>query len=233
MNIWQIQQDLLDIFNELEENGGELTSELEEKLNITQSEFKNKIENYLYVIKQTESDINACDTEAKRLTALKKSKQNTVDRIKSVMAKAIEQFGDENKSGNRFIDLGTAKITVRKSDKVIVNDDFAATLVDSTFTEIRSVAFTKELQSNDLKDLLTVPENKLDGVTATISIDVPLKDLYKDNGDAFIKSIFAYREDFKVKANISKTELKANLEDNPNAYPELAHLEQNKTLTIK
>ena len=233
MNIWQIQQELLDIFNELEENGGELTPELEDKLNITQSEFKNKIENYLYVIKKTESDINACDAEAKRLTALKKSKQNTIDRIKSVMAKAIEQFGDENKSGNRFIDLGTAKITVRKSDKVIVNDDFAATLVDSTFTEIRSVAFTKELQSNDLKDLLTVPENKLDGVTANISIDVPLKDLYKDDGDAFIKSIFAYGKYFKVKANISKTELKANLEDNPNAYPELAHLEQNKTLTIK
>ena len=233
MNIWQIQQELLDIFNELEENGGELTPELEDKLNITQSEFKNKIENYLYVIKKTESDINACDAEAKRLTALKKSKQNTVDRIKSVMAKAIEQFGDENKSGNRFIDLGTAKITVRKSDKVIVNDDFAAKLVDSTFTEIRSVAFTKELQSNDLKDLLTVPENKLDGVTANISIDVPLKDLYKDDGDAFIKSIFAYGKYFKVKANISKTELKANLEDNPNAYPELAHLEQNKTLIMK
>ena len=233
MNIWQIQQELLDIFNELEENGGELTPELEDKLNITQSEFKNKIENYLYVIKKTESDINACDAEAKRLTALKKSKQNTIDRIKSIMAKAIEQFGDENKSGNRFIDLGTAKITVRKSDKVIVNDDFAAKLVDSTFTEIRSVAFTKELQSNDLKDLLTVPENKLDGVTANISIDVPLKDLYKDDGDAFIKSIFAYGKYFKVKANISKTELKANLEDNPNAYPELARLEQNKTLTIK
>ena len=233
MNIWQIQQELLDIFNELEENGGELTPELEDKLNITQSEFKNKIENYLYVIKKTESDINACDAEAKRLTALKKSKQNTVDRIKSVMAKAIEQFGDENKNGNKFIDLGTAKITVRTSDKVIVNDDFAEHLVNSTFDEVRSMVFTKELQSNDLKDLLTIPENKLDGVTANISIDVPLKDLYKDNGDAFIKSIFAYGKYFKVKTNISKTELKANLEDNPNAYPELAHLEQNKTLTIK
>lgn len=233
MNIWQIQQDLLDIFNELEENGGELTPELEDKLNITQSEFKNKIENYLYVIKKTESDINACDAEAKRLIALKKSKQNTVDRIKSVIAKAIEQFGDENKNGNRFIDLGTAKITVRTSNKVIVNDDFAENLVNSTFDEVRSMVFTKELQSNDLKDLLTVPENKLDGVTANISIDVPLKDLYKDNGDAFIKSIFAYGKYFKVKANINKTELKANLEDNSNAYPELAHLEQNKTLIIR
>ena len=233
MNIWQIQQDLLDIFNELEENGGELTPELEDKLNITQSEFKNKIENYLYVIKKTESDINACDAEAKRLIALKKSKQNTVDRIKSVIAKAIEQFGDKNKNGNKFIDLGTAKITVRTSDKVIVNDDFAENLVNNTFDEVRSMVFTKELQSNDLKDLLTVPENKLDGVTANISIDVPLKDLYKDNGDAFIKSIFAYGKYFKVKANINKTELKANLEDNSNAYPELAHLEQNKTLIIR
>ena len=233
MNIWQIQQDLLDIFNELEENGGELTPELEDKLNITQSEFKNKIENYLYVIKQTESDINACDAEAKRLTALKKSKQNTIDRIKSVMAKAIEQFGDENKNGNKFIDLGTAKITVRTSNKVIVNDDFAENLVNNTFDEVRSMVFTKELQSNDLKDLLIIPENEIDGVTATISIDVPLKDLYEANGDSFIKSIFAYGKDFKAKANISKTELKANLEDNPNAYPELAHLEQNKTLIIK
>lgn len=233
MNIWQIQQDLIDIFNELEENGGELTPELEDKLNITQSEFKNKIENYLYVIKKTESDINACDAEAKRLTAIKKSKQNTVDRIKSVIAKAIEQFGDENKNGNKFIDLGTAKITVRTSDKVIVNDDFAENLVNSTFDEVRSMVFTKELQSNDLKDLLTIPENKLDGVTANISIDVPLKDLYKNDGDAFIKSIFAYGKYFKVKSNINKTELKANLADNPNAYPELAHLEQNKTLIIK
>ena len=233
MNIWQIQQDLLDIFNELEENGGELTPELEDRLTITQSEFKNKIENYLCVIKQTESDINACDAEAKRLTALKKSKQNTVDKLKFVMAQAIEQFGDENKTGNKFIDLGTAKITVRKSDKVIVNDEFATNLVDSTFNEVRSVAFSKELQDNDLKDLLTVPENKLNGVTATISIDIPLKDLYEANGNAFIKSIFTYGKDFKAKANISKTELKANLEDNPNAYPELAHLEQNKTLIIK
>ena len=233
MNIWQIQQDLLDIFNELEENGGELTPEREDKLNITQSEFKNKIENYLYVIKQTESDINACDAEVKRLTALKKSKQNTIDRIKSIMVKAIEQFGDENKNGNKFIDLGTAKITVRTSDKVIIDNIFAENLIYSVFTEIRCAEYTKELQSNDLKDLITVPENKLDGITATISIDVPLKDLYKDNGDAFIKSIFAYKKDFKIKANISKTELKANLEDNPNAYPDFANLEQNKTLIIK
>ena len=33
-NIYQIKQDLLSIFDELVENGGELTPELEEQLNI-------------------------------------------------------------------------------------------------------------------------------------------------------------------------------------------------------
>ena len=34
-NIYNIQQYLFSIFDELEENGGELTPELEEQLNIT------------------------------------------------------------------------------------------------------------------------------------------------------------------------------------------------------
>ena len=40
MNIWQIQQELLSIFDELEENGGELTEELEQQLAISQEDFR-------------------------------------------------------------------------------------------------------------------------------------------------------------------------------------------------
>ena len=39
MNIYEISQALLDIYNELEENGGELTEELEKALTITQADF--------------------------------------------------------------------------------------------------------------------------------------------------------------------------------------------------
>lgn len=233
MNIWQIQQDLLDIFDELEENGGELTEELENKLAITQEEFKNKVTNYLNVVKQLESDVNACDAEVKRLNTIKKNKQNTIDRLKSIVALAIDKFGDENKNGNRFIDLGTSKVTVRTSDKVVVNDDYVSSFIDSTFTEIRSVAYSRELRTNTIKDLITVPENKLEGITATISVDVPLKDLYNEKGDSFIKSVFEYGRNFKTKPNVSKTELKSTLVDNPEACPEVAHLEKSKTIIIK
>ena len=63
MNIFQISQDLLDVFQELEDNGGELTEELEAKLSVSQADFKTKLDSYTKVIKNAESDINACDLE--------------------------------------------------------------------------------------------------------------------------------------------------------------------------
>ena len=85
MNIWQIQQNLLDIFNELEENGGELTEELEQQLAISQEDFRSKVENYTNVIKSVKADIAAIDQESKRLAELKKSKNGIIDRLTKVL----------------------------------------------------------------------------------------------------------------------------------------------------
>ena len=76
MNIWQIQQDLLDIFNELEDNGGELTPELEEKLAVTQEDFKNKIKSYGEVIKSLKGEIDTIDKEIARLKEEKKQEES-------------------------------------------------------------------------------------------------------------------------------------------------------------
>ena len=46
-NIYNITAELEDIFLELEENDGELTPELEERLAITQDNLKEKLNNYL------------------------------------------------------------------------------------------------------------------------------------------------------------------------------------------
>ena len=60
MNIFEISKELESVFDELEENGGELTEELEEKLSISQDEFRSKVDAYLSVIRHTESDIDCC-----------------------------------------------------------------------------------------------------------------------------------------------------------------------------
>lgn len=45
-SIYNITTELEDIFLELEENGGELTPELEERLTITQDNLKSKLDSY-------------------------------------------------------------------------------------------------------------------------------------------------------------------------------------------
>lgn len=122
-NIFNIQQELFDIFNQIEENEGELTPELEESLKITQDEFKDKIKAYTAVVKQLEVDLAAIKDEKARLDSLKKSKEKTIERLKNVMRDAIMYFGDTSKSGTKFIDYGTGKVSLRKSESIELDDD--------------------------------------------------------------------------------------------------------------
>lgn len=233
MNIFEISKDIESVFEELEENGGELTDELEEKLSISQDEFRSKVDAYLSVIRHTESDVDCCDKEIKRLQAVKKTKQNSIERLKNILIWAIDKFGEVNKSGNKYIDLGTSKITIKSSNKVIINEEYADDIIASTFAELREANYTNELYDNPIKDLITTPENKLNGITTTILVDIPLEDLVKDKGDSFIKSLFDYDASFKVKANISKSLLKDKLNEDAEAYKDLAHIENTKSLLIK
>lgn len=233
MNIFEISKDIESVFEELEENGGELTDELVEKLSISQDEFRSKVDAYLSVIRHTESDVDCCDKEIKRLQAVKKTKQNSIERLKNILIWAIDKFGEVNKSGNKYIDLGTSKVTIKSSNKVVVNEEYADDIIASTFAELRESNYTRELCDNHIKDLITTPENKLGGITTTILVDIPLEDLYKDKGDSFIKSLFNYDASFKVKANISKSLLKDKLIEDYDSYKDLAHIENTKSLLIK
>ena len=112
-SIYNIQQDLLEIFDQIEANEGEITPELEEQLNITQEQFKSKIKDYSNVIKMLETDIAAIKEEKARLSDLQKSKEKNIERLKKIMVEAIENFGDTTKTGGKYVDYGTGKVSVR------------------------------------------------------------------------------------------------------------------------
>lgn len=57
-SIYNITAELEDIFLELEENGGELTPELEERLAITQDNLKEKLNNCRKVYTMLNLDLN-------------------------------------------------------------------------------------------------------------------------------------------------------------------------------
>ena len=231
-NIFQISQDLLAVFQELEDNGGELTDELEAKLTVSQADFKTKIKSYTDVIKYTEGDIKLIDEEISRLKELKESKKKAIARLEKIVIWAIGMFGEANKSGNKFVDFGTGKVSVRNTEKVEVDDEFAEDAVNKFMEQIREIAFTGELENNEIEDLVTLPDDVIYGVTAKISVDVPLKDFYGSAGN-ILRALYDSKKVFKYAPSINKTELKTALKDNPEAYPMLAHLVPNQTLTIK
>lgn len=231
-NIFQISQDLLAVCQELEDNGGELTDELEAKLTVSQADFKTKIKSYTDVIKYTEGDIKLIDEEISRLKELKESKKKAIARLEKIVIWAIGMFGEANKSGNKFVDFGTGKVSIRNTEKVEVDDEFAEDAVNKFMEQIREIAFTGELDNNEIEDLVTLPDDVINGVTAKISVDVPLKEFYGSAGN-ILRALYDSKKVFKYAPSINKTELKTALKDNPEAYPMLAHLVPNQTLTIK
>lgn len=115
MNLFNIEQELVDIFNELEDNGGELTPELEEKLKILEGDFKEKLSAYVNVVNKYKSDIDACKKEKSRIDLIKKTKENVIERLNKAMLFAVENFGDTGKSGNKVVDLPTCKLYTKQS----------------------------------------------------------------------------------------------------------------------
>lgn len=238
MNIFKLQQELLSIFNEIEDNYGEITEELSEKLKITQDNLKSKIESYTNVIKSIKSDINLIDEEAKRLADLKKSKNKLIDKLSSIIVEAIDLFGDEDKRGVKSVDYGTGRVAIRRSTKLELNDDKLSLMAE----EYKSILQNEVLLGNAsttenisyeefIERVQDINKEDINQSTFNVSINVNLKKLL-DN-DLFnifrhIQSDITYVE---ISPKIDKTVLKGKLAEDSNLT--IGKLVQNKSLTIK
>lgn len=253
-NIYNLKVELLDIFSELEENGGELTPELEEQLAITQQDFNNKIKSYTEVIKLLKADCSSIDEEVKRLRELKVSKQNTIDRITKIVIEAISLFGDTNKSGVKYIDYGTGKVSIRRSKSVEVDEHKVNVITDSFKSIISALIFNNQLKVVDGIDEnlleVTAKDNKefISGEEISVPVEFTKEDLnafdgkisFKANfgkllnGDYF-KALKAIVENIgtpEIEASISKADIKTSLsEENSNIT--IGNIVENKSLTIK
>ena len=115
LNIYQIEQAYIGLADQL--TNDEVTPELEAQLAITESQMQEKGRNYGYVIKSLETDCDVIDVEIKRLSALKKVRQNAADRLKTTLSDAMKLFGIYE------IKTPTLRISFRKSKSIeIVNE---------------------------------------------------------------------------------------------------------------
>jgi len=114
-SLFNITAEALQLASALEE--GEITAELETSLVINQEELQQKAINYAYVIKTVEYDISAIDEELRRLQAVKKAKNNVIDRMKESVVNAMGIYGMEK------ISSPTMNLSLRKSESIqIINE---------------------------------------------------------------------------------------------------------------
>lgn len=116
MNIYQIQNEHQLLINQLIENEGEITPEMELALQINKEQLESKSVDYCYIIKQFDAECDIIDNEIKRLQQAKKVRENTIERLKQTLTNAMNTF-EVNE-----IKTPLVKLSFRKSESVIVYD---------------------------------------------------------------------------------------------------------------
>ena len=109
MKLYEIEKAQLDVIEQLVNNGGELTPEIETALALNQENLTTKGTNYGLVVKQIEGECDIIDTEIARLKALKDARLKAVDSLKQNLSRAMQLFGIEE------IKSPLLKINFRKS----------------------------------------------------------------------------------------------------------------------
>lgn len=148
VSLYNIQNEYLQIVDTLIENGGEITAEIENEIQITKEQLQTKGVCYGFIVKQLESENEMIDNEIDRLTKLKKSRTNSIARLKINLSTAMQIFEVEK------LETPLIKICFQNSKSVEVSD---INLLDTKFKKTSvpvvsadKVAIKKAIENNEV-----------------------------------------------------------------------------------
>lgn len=251
-SIFDIDRELYALYDEIEEAGGEITPEIEEKLELNGQEMTNKVRSITNFINSLNADILAIKSETDRLAKLKKSKENTIKGLTNLVLFAIKKYGKEDKNGKKWIDWGTGKVTIRKSETIKVNSKKLDAINDMLKVTFANGIYTGTLNQNSSVDeqaLLDAIVNTakesgdyecseieiedLDDVNIEVTVPVKLTDLLKGDGYQLMTNVGAVNRDgWKFKPSIDKKLMKVKIKDD-GCVSNIAEIVENDNLTIK
>ena len=117
LTLYAISEQQREIESLLQETGGEITPEIEALLAVNEGNFVEKSRDYGYAILRYKAMINAVKAEKERLDGIKKYAENAVARMEERLVEAMLLFGKPK------VELDTMKLSLRKSDRVVVDDE--------------------------------------------------------------------------------------------------------------
>lgn len=128
--LYSINEQYLDLLRQIEENGGEVTPELEEQLAINEADHAAKLEAYGRIISNYTAEAAACMEEVKRLALKADRATRAAGRLKDTILYFL-QATDRRKAA-----AGVWTYTLRDSKAVEVEDDSA---LPEEFWRVREV----------------------------------------------------------------------------------------------
>lgn len=188
-SLYQIQEDILRIFNDVEAAEGEITNELYDALMIKQEELKTKLDAYVKAIKSWEVDEKALKDEKKRFNDRQNVFKNRIERLKAAALEAVLNFGEQGKS-NMFIELPTCRLFSRASQSIEVDEHRVRIFMEELERYVRELVTADILYSGKDVDLQGI----LDVINANVKAT---------HGDS-IKP-FTLNDLITIKINISQT----------------------------
>ena len=251
-SIFDIDRELYALYDEIEEAGGEITPEIEEKLELNGQEMTNKVKSITNYINKLKADLLAIKSETDRLAKLKKSKENTITGLTNLVLFAIKNYGTEDKKGKKWIDWGTGKVGVRKSVSVELDNKKIENLVDALKTTVVNGIYTNTLHQFDSIDSNAILDaaihtaqiegeianskvevEDMDDVIVNVTIPVSMANLLKGDGYMLLAKMGDVSKDgWSFKPSVDKKAMKVKLTDE-GCISNIAKVVENDNLTIK
>lgn len=251
-SIFEIDKELYALYDEIEEAGGEITPEIEEKLELNGQEMTNKVKSITNYINKLKADLLAIKSETDRLSKLKKSKENIIEGLTKLVLFAINKYGTEDKKGKKWFDWGTGRVGIRKSTSVELDDKKIENLVDVLKTTVVNGIYTNTLHQSssiDSQSLLDaaihnaqiegditnseVEVEDMDDIIVNVTIPVTMSNLLQGDGYMLLANMGDVAKDgWSFKPSVDKKAMKVKLTDE-GCTSNIAKVVENDNLTIK
>lgn len=155
MNLYEITVEQQQLNALLEENGGELTPEIEEALKINLDNFNAKAEGYVKAIKNYKAEEDAIAEEIKRLQEKKRVNANAQARLKEALKNAMDTFDTPK------VQAGLFKVSLTKSEAVnIINEDAIPQEYKKVKYEVSKTDIKNAIKSGLVVEGAEIVENK-------------------------------------------------------------------------
>lgn len=158
--IYDIMTEYASIVEELEENGGELTEELEQRLAINGDNAAEKVESYCKIIRNLEASVSAKLDEADRINASAKRDSVTIDRMKNALKTFLVATDNRKFTAGSFV-VGLRKSSdVNITDKNSIPDEYVKTTVTTRIdTSIDNMAVKEAIKNGEEVPGAEIKEN--------------------------------------------------------------------------